>query len=83
MENKKNKVTKREVSISFFLFLVVFLLFLSFIPKLFDMNYLSESMAIGKILLGFVFIFLVAFNGANFVYRLLSYLEFVKNKEID
>lgn len=83
MANNKTKVTKREVTISFFLFIVVFLLFLSGIPKFYDFIYLSTPMVIGKIIMCFVFIFVVAYNGSSFVYKLLSYLEGFKNKESD
>lgn len=82
MRNKVNddsKVTKLEVSISFFYFLTVFLLFLSGIPKFADFNFLTTTMAIGKIMMGFLLIFVVAYFGSSFVYKLLSYFEGLKN----
>ncbi|HCR0531174.1 TPA: hypothetical protein OMS84_003886 [Enterobacter hormaechei] len=75
MRNKDDKITKKEVSINFFLFMVVFLLFLSFIPKFYNFNYISTGMVLGKIIMGFLLIFAVSYNGANFVFKLLSYLE--------
>ncbi|HCB0596826.1 TPA: hypothetical protein ACXZVU_004276 [Salmonella enterica] len=83
MENNDSKVTKLEVSISFFYFLTVFLLFLSGIPKFSDFNFLSTPMAIGKIIMGFLLIFVVSYFGSSFIYKLLSYLEGLKNKSGD
>lgn len=83
MGNNNTQVTKREVAISFFLFISIFLLFLTGIPKFNDFIYLSTPMVIGKIIMGFVFIFVVAYNGASFIYKLLSYFEGLRNKESD
>ncbi len=33
--------------------------------------------------MGFVFIFVVAYNGASFIYKLLCYFEGLRNKESD
>ncbi len=36
--NNKKTVTKREVAISFFLFMIIFLMFLTGIPKFYDLS---------------------------------------------
>lgn len=81
--NNKKTVTKREVAISFFLFMIIFLMFLTGIPKFYDLSYLTTPMIVGKLLTAFVGVFLVAYNGASFVYKILSYFEGLKDKESD
>lgn len=75
MENKSKRVTKFDVSKSCFWFLIIFSIFLLYIPNGNNFNYLSPSMIIGKIVSGLFLMFGVAFNGASFVFKLLSYLE--------
>lgn len=36
--NKKKTVTKRDVAISFFLFMIIFLMFLTSVPKFYDLR---------------------------------------------
>lgn len=75
MENKSERVTKLDVSKSCFWFLMIFSIFLLYIPNGNNFNYLSTLMIIGKIVSGLCLMFGVAFNGASFIYKLLGYLE--------
>jgi hypothetical protein len=81
--NKKKTVTKRDVAISFFLFMIIFLMFLTSVPKFYDLSYLSTPMIVGKLFTAFFGVFLVAYNGASFVYKILSYFEGLKDKGSD
>lgn len=75
MENKSARVTKLDVSKSCFWFLLILMIFLLYIPNGNNFNYLSTPMIIGKIVSGLFLMFGVAFNGASFVFKLLTYLE--------
>lgn len=75
MESKSEIITKLDVSKSCFWFLLILLIFLLYIPNGNNFNYLSSSMIIVKIISGLFLMFVVAFNGASFIYKLLGYLE--------
>ncbi|WP_407231141.1 hypothetical protein [Escherichia coli] len=84
MGNNNTQVTKRRVAISFFLFMIIFLMFLTTLPGFYNIEYLSTPMMIvGKFTIGFLCLLLVAYNGASFIYKLLSYFECLKNKGSD
>nr|BCT99086.1 hypothetical protein [uncultured bacterium] len=83
MGNNNTQVTKRRVAISFFLFMIIFLMFLTILPGFYNIEYLSTPMIVGKFTIGFLCLLLVAYNGASFIYKLLSYFEGLKNKRSD
>ncbi len=82
MGNNNTQVTKRRVAISFFLFMIIFLMFLTTLG-FYNIEYLSTPMIVGKFTIGFLCLLLVAYNGASFIYKLLSYFECLKNKGSD
>lgn len=83
MGNNNTQVTKRRVAISFFLFMIIFLMFLTILPGFYNIEYLSTPMIVGKFTMGFLCLLLIAYNGASFIYKLLSYFEGLKNKRSD
>lgn len=83
MGNNNTQVTKRRVAISFFLFMIIFLMFLTTLPGFYNIEYLSTPMIVGKFTISFLCLLLVAYNGASFIYKLLSYFEGLKNKGSD
>lgn len=80
MINNKKKTTKRSVAISFFFFMAIFLMFLTFLPGYYNIEYFSTPMIVGKYLSNFLSLLFVAYNGARFIYKLLDYLEPNKHK---
>ncbi len=68
MGNNNTQVTKRRVAISFFLFMIIFLMFLTTLPGFYNIEYLSTPMIVGKFTIGFLCLLLVAYNGASFIY---------------
>ncbi len=83
MGNNNTQVTKRRVAISFFLFMIIFLMFLTTLPGFYNIEYLSTPMIGREIYNRFLCLLLVAYNGASFIYKLLSYFECLKNKGSD
>lgn len=83
MTNNKKKTTKRSVAVSFFFFMIIFLMFLTILPGFYNVEYFSTPMIIGKYLSGFLTLLFVACTGANFIYKLLDYLESDKYKDGD
>lgn len=82
MGNNNTQVTKRRVAISFFLFMIIFNVFNNS-SGFYNIEYLSTPMIVGKFTIGFLCLLLVAYNGASFIYKLLSYFECLKNKGSD
>lgn len=77
--NKKMVINKFAVAKSFLLFMILFLVFLSCIPSMYDYNYLSKPLIAGKYLCNVLLILFVALTGASFIYKLLSYIENQRN----
>ncbi|HBE3121327.1 TPA: hypothetical protein KL507_003691 [Escherichia coli] len=71
------------MAISFFLFMIIFLMFLTALPGFYNIEYLSTPMIVSKFTISFLCLLLVAYNGASFIYKLLDYLESEKYKDGD
>ncbi|WP_407238552.1 hypothetical protein [Escherichia coli] len=81
MGNNNTQVTKRKW-LSAFLFMIIFNVFNNS-SGFYNIEYLSTPMIVGKFTIGFLCLLLVAYNGASFIYKLLSYFECLKNKGSD
>lgn len=75
MKGKSKKVTKYDVSISFFMFFVLFLTVLKVDSKSYDLNNLSTFIYVVDFFIGILSVLFVSLLGGNFVFKLLTYYE--------